>query len=220
MLFWIFLQNRGLCKSNLNFFLYLQCLVVALFGTAIAEPPSGYNYNRPSFGGSSGGGGGYSQGGSSGLSGGGSYQQVAPGPQSNEGQNLDQGLLEQIKQVLLSSESQSSSSGELELCLIIPMAPLCKSAPIRMCPTKRPQTYSSPGKQVLTLRNTPNGFLRDIRGNRIQHDPCELPSLSVAQPPKMCKSEDDPHVVIVHRMPPIAQRRASGSKVYLCIDMA
>lgn len=153
-------------------FFSVQCLVLALFGTAIAEPPSGYNYNRPS-GGQGGGGGGYSQSGgysqgggysqssggaSGGLSGGGSYQQVAPGPQSNEGQALDQGLLEQIKQVLLSSESQSQSSGELKF-LIILMAPLCKSVPIRMCHTKRLQTYSSPGKQVLTLRNTLNEFL-------------------------------------------------------------
>ncbi|KAK6643990.1 hypothetical protein RUM43_000255 [Polyplax serrata] len=83
-----------------------ECLVVALFGCAVAEPPSGYNYNRPS----GGFGGGFSGGFGGGHSSGGSYQQVAPGPQTNEGQNLDYALLEQIKQVLLRDEASSGGS--------------------------------------------------------------------------------------------------------------
>lgn len=88
-----------------NFF---QCLIVALFGCAVAEPPSGYSYNRPSggFGGGFGGLGGLG-GIIGGLAGGGAYQQVAPGPQTSEGQNIDYGLLEQVKQVLLRDEISS-----------------------------------------------------------------------------------------------------------------
>lgn len=66
-----------------------------------AEAPGGYNYNRPS-----GGGGGFS-GGSSG--GGGGYRAVSSGFQTSEGQNVDAQLLEQIRQILLKEESQSSS---------------------------------------------------------------------------------------------------------------
>lgn len=82
----------------------------------VAEPPSPYNYNRPSgggfgssgFGGSSFGGssfGGSSFGGSSfgGGGGGGGYD-------SNEGANVDPQLLEQVRQILLREESQSSAS--------------------------------------------------------------------------------------------------------------
>lgn len=71
-----------------------------------AEPPSGYNYNRPS-GGSSGG---FSGGFSGGLSGGGGYRAVSSGYQTSEGQNVDAQLLEQIRQILLKEESSSSSS--------------------------------------------------------------------------------------------------------------
>lgn len=68
-----------------------------------AEPPSGYNYNRPS-GGSSGGF-------SGGLSGGGGgYRAVSSGYQTSEGQNVDAQLLEQIRQILLKEEASSSSS--------------------------------------------------------------------------------------------------------------
>ena len=66
------------------------------------EPPSGYNYNRPSFGG------GVSAGGSS-LSSGGNYEQVAIGPNTQEGLNVDPALLEQIKQIILNEESKASS---------------------------------------------------------------------------------------------------------------
>ncbi|EEB11417.1 conserved hypothetical protein [Pediculus humanus corporis] len=83
-----------------------NCLVVALFGCAIAEPPSGYSYNRPSGGFGGGFSGGFS-GGFGGLSGGGAYHQVAPGPQTSEGLNVDYALLEQVKQVLLRDEASS-----------------------------------------------------------------------------------------------------------------
>lgn len=83
----------------------------------VAEPPSPYQYNRPSGGfgssgssgfGSSGFGGssfgGSSFGGSSfGGGGGGGYD-------SNEGANVDPQLLEQVRQILLREESQSSAS--------------------------------------------------------------------------------------------------------------
>lgn len=83
----------------------------------LAEPPSPYQYNRPSSGGSFGGSsfgssGGFSSfGGSSGgfssfggSGGGGGFQ-------SNEGANVDPQLLEQVRQILLREESQSSSHG-------------------------------------------------------------------------------------------------------------
>lgn len=105
-------------------------LAFALATVAVAEPPSGYNYNRPSSGGNrggysqggGGGGGGYSSGGASGYassfssggsysSGGGSLQNVPVGGQTSEGQYVDQQLLNEIRQILLREESQSSSSG-------------------------------------------------------------------------------------------------------------
>lgn len=74
----------------------------------VAEPPSPYQYNRPSggFGGSSGGFGSSGLGGSSfGSSGfGGSF-----GGNDNEGANVDPQLLEQVRQILLREESQSSA---------------------------------------------------------------------------------------------------------------
>lgn len=108
--------------------LNFQCAFITLAGLALAEPPvsSGYNYNRPSGGGggggySSGGGGGYSSGGggyslgggggySGGGGGGGGYTQVSTGYSSNEGQQVDSALLEQIRQILLREESQSGGS--------------------------------------------------------------------------------------------------------------
>nr|XP_023023222.1 prisilkin-39 [Leptinotarsa decemlineata] len=80
-------------------------LVFALAAVAVAEPPSGYSYNRPS------GGGGISIGG--GLSGGGGgYTSVSSGYQTSEGASVDPALLEQIRQILL-REEQSSSSGSI-----------------------------------------------------------------------------------------------------------
>lgn len=68
----------------------------------VAEPPSPYQYNRPSSGfGSSGFGG--SSFGSSGF-GGSSF-----GGNDNEGANIDPQLLEQVRQILLREESQSSA---------------------------------------------------------------------------------------------------------------
>lgn len=74
-----------------------------------AEPPSGYNYNRPSGGG---GGGGFSGGFSGGLGGGGGgYRAVSSGHQTSEGQHVDQQLLEQVRQILLKEEASSSAGG-------------------------------------------------------------------------------------------------------------
>lgn len=86
---------------------------------AAAEPPSGYNYNRPSGGGGGGGfssggfssGGFSSGGGGSGLIGGGGYTAVSSGYQTSEGQQVDPVLLEQIKQILLREESQGGGGG-------------------------------------------------------------------------------------------------------------
>lgn len=80
----------------------------------VAEPPSPYSYNRPSsgFGGSSFGGssfGGSSFGGSS-FGGGHGGGHGGGGFQSNEGANIDPQLLEQVRQILLREESQSSQS--------------------------------------------------------------------------------------------------------------
>lgn len=71
---------------------------------AIAEPPSGYSYNRPS-----GGGGSYVGGG--GISGGGGgYTAVSSGYQTSEGASVDPALLEQVRQILLKEEQNSVSS--------------------------------------------------------------------------------------------------------------
>lgn len=86
---------------------FVACIALALVACASAEPPSGYNYNRPS----GGGGGGFSGGFSGGLSSGGSYQAVAVGGQTSEGQNVDPQLLEQIRTILLKEESSSGSGG-------------------------------------------------------------------------------------------------------------
>ncbi|XP_038221954.1 pro-resilin [Zerene cesonia] len=80
---------------------FVACIAVALVACASAEPPSGYNYNRPSGGGSFHGG--------SGLSGGGAYRAVSSGYQTSEGQNVDAALLEQIRQILLKEEASSGS---------------------------------------------------------------------------------------------------------------
>lgn len=76
----------------------------------VAEPPSPYSYNRPQSGFGSSGFGGSSFGGSSfggssfggGGGGGGGYE-------ANEGANVDPQLLEQVRQILLREESQSSA---------------------------------------------------------------------------------------------------------------
>lgn len=83
-------------------FIFLQCIALALVACASAEPPSGYNYNRPSGGGG---------GGSSGLGGGGGYQAVPTGYQTSEGQNVDPQLLEQVRSILLKEEASSGSGG-------------------------------------------------------------------------------------------------------------
>lgn len=85
-----------------NMPLLLQCIALALVACVHAEPPSGYNYNRPS-------GGGYSGGQSGGISGGGAYQAVSSGYQTSEGQNVDAQLLEQVRQILLKEEASSGS---------------------------------------------------------------------------------------------------------------
>ncbi|RVE42987.1 hypothetical protein evm_012359 [Chilo suppressalis] len=80
---------------------FVACIALALVACVSAEPPSGYNYNRPSGGGFSGG-----------LSGGGGgYHAVSSGYQTSEGQNVDPQLLEQIRQILLKEEASSSSGG-------------------------------------------------------------------------------------------------------------
>ncbi|XP_047996214.1 pro-resilin [Leguminivora glycinivorella] len=84
---------------------FVACIALALVAAARAEAPGGYNYNRPS--GGSGFGGGFS----GGLSGGGGYHAVSSGYQTSEGQNVDQQLLEQVRQILLKEESSASSSG-------------------------------------------------------------------------------------------------------------
>ncbi|XP_050350355.1 pro-resilin [Nymphalis io] len=81
---------------------FVACIALALVACASAEPPSGYNYNRPS--------GGISGGFSGGLSGGGGYRAVSSGYQTSEGQNVDSQLLEQVRQILLKEEASSSSS--------------------------------------------------------------------------------------------------------------
>lgn len=85
-------------------------MLFALAAMAVAEPPSGYSYNRPSGGGGFGGGFGGGHGGG-GLIGGGPYQAVSSGYQTSEGQQVDPLLLEQIKQILLREESQSGGGG-------------------------------------------------------------------------------------------------------------
>lgn len=87
----------------------MQVLAFALAAVAVAEPPSGYSYSRPSGGGgfSLGGGGGYSLGG--GLSGGGGYTAVSSGYQTSEGASVDPALLEQVRQILLKEEQNSAS---------------------------------------------------------------------------------------------------------------
>jgi len=91
----------------------LQCLAAALVGIISAEPPSGYNYNRPSSysggGGGGGGGGGYF--GVSSFGGGGNLISVSPGPSTNEGQYVEPQLLEKIRQLLLQEEASASAQG-------------------------------------------------------------------------------------------------------------
>ncbi|XP_072938150.1 uncharacterized protein [Epargyreus clarus] len=81
---------------------FVACIALALAACVSAEPPSGYNYNRPS-------GGGFHGGISGGLSGGGAYHAVSSGYQTSEGQHVDGQLLEQIRQILLKEEASSGS---------------------------------------------------------------------------------------------------------------
>lgn len=76
----------------------------ALAAVANGEAPGGYNYNRPQ----SSGGGVSSSGSSFGGGSNGGYQQEAVGGNTNEGAQVDAQLLEQIRQILLREESQSS----------------------------------------------------------------------------------------------------------------
>ncbi|CAG9805598.1 unnamed protein product [Chironomus riparius] len=88
---------------------YVMFAVFALAAFVSCEPPSGYNYNQPSFGGGvSSSGNSFSNGGNS-LSSGGNYEQVAIGPNTQEGLTVDPALLEQIKQIILKEESKAGS---------------------------------------------------------------------------------------------------------------
>ncbi|XP_044756889.1 putative glycine-rich cell wall structural protein 1 isoform X2 [Coccinella septempunctata] len=80
-------------------------LAFALAAVVVAEPPSGYNYNRPS------GGGGFGGGLGGGLSGGGGYTAVSSGYQTSEGASVDPALLEQVRQILLKEEQNTQSVG-------------------------------------------------------------------------------------------------------------
>ncbi|XP_055306079.1 uncharacterized protein LOC129570474 [Sitodiplosis mosellana] len=86
---------------------FTALFAVTMVTLVVAEPPSPYSYNRPStgLGGSSFGSSGF--GGSS--FGGSSFGGSSGGFQSNEGANVDPQLLEQVRQILLREESQSSS---------------------------------------------------------------------------------------------------------------
>ncbi|KAK9884759.1 hypothetical protein WA026_007607 [Henosepilachna vigintioctopunctata] len=78
-------------------------LAFALAAVVVAEPPSGYSYNRPSGHGGFGGGigGGF----------GGGYTAVSSGYQTSEGASVDPALLEQVRQILLKEEQNSQSIG-------------------------------------------------------------------------------------------------------------
>jgi len=86
-----------------------QFAVFALAAVVSCELPSGYNYQQPSFGGGvSSGGNSFSSGGGS-FSSGGNYEQVAIGPNTQEGLSVDPALLEQIKQIILNEESKAGA---------------------------------------------------------------------------------------------------------------
>lgn len=81
---------------------------------ANCEPPSGYNYQRNNGGGGGGyAGGSYSSGGSSAgaFGNGGSYESVPIGGSTQEGLNVDQQLLEKVKQILIQEESKAGAGG-------------------------------------------------------------------------------------------------------------
>lgn len=85
---------------------FFQALAFALAAVVVAEPPSGYSYNRPS------GGGGFGGGLGGGLSGGGGgYTAVSSGYQTSEGASVDPALLEQVRQILLKEEQNTQSIG-------------------------------------------------------------------------------------------------------------
>ncbi|XP_063233337.1 pro-resilin [Bacillus rossius redtenbacheri] len=75
------------------------CLAAALVASAVAEPPSGYSYGRPSGGGGGGG-----------IGGGGNYIEVSSGYSSNEGSYVDPQLLEKIRAIILKEESAAGPS--------------------------------------------------------------------------------------------------------------
>lgn len=90
---------------------YVMFAVFALAAVVTCEIPApGYNYQQP---GNSFGGGvssaGNSFGGGSSLSSGGNYEQVAIGPNTQEGLTVDPALLEQIKQIILNEESKAGA---------------------------------------------------------------------------------------------------------------
>ncbi|XP_017777959.1 PREDICTED: pro-resilin-like [Nicrophorus vespilloides] len=80
--------------SIMNTYTVFAAFVLAV--AVVAEPPSGYSYNRPSGGG--------------GLSGGGGYTAVSSGYQTSEGASVDHVLLEQVRQILLKEEQNAQSS--------------------------------------------------------------------------------------------------------------
>ncbi|CAB3389021.1 Hypothetical predicted protein [Cloeon dipterum] len=97
---------------------FTVCLFAGLAALACAEPPSGYNYQRPS-GGSFSQGGSFSSGGSfgggsfgGGSFGGGSLTPVSDfGGSTNEGQSIDPQILEQVRQIILRSEASGGHGG-------------------------------------------------------------------------------------------------------------
>jgi len=92
-------------------------MAFALATVAVAEPPSSYGAPSQGHGGGGGqtfrlvpaGGGGGSSFGSAGGFGGGGFG--GGGAQSNEGQNIDPQLLQQVRQILLQEESKAGASG-------------------------------------------------------------------------------------------------------------
>lgn len=80
---------------------------------ARAEPPvgggSGYSYSRPSGGFGGGFSGGFGGGHGGGGGGGGALVPVAPGPSSNEGQYVDNQILEEVRKIILKDEASQPS---------------------------------------------------------------------------------------------------------------
>ncbi|KAF4531604.1 hypothetical protein B566_EDAN010070 [Ephemera danica] len=91
------------------------CLFAGLLAVTFAEPPSGYNYPRPSGGGGGGHGGSFGGGSFGGGSfGGGSFGGGSFGGGDfggGEGQNVDPQILEQVRQIILRSEASGGHGG-------------------------------------------------------------------------------------------------------------